>query len=182
MVWIHLPNWDLGLVVCDVQPNQNPQESSHWIMKQTNSGKLHASTEYCIKHTIPEILANFWSSTNFDYVSDAGPLPTAMLTQAYDKSCRLTLQEQPINMELNGTTYHGYVVSLRLRSDVSLTQVQAKNYTFVRGEFKLTEFSHLQWFLCREYIQMLFCCSEQRGIGSVFLQRIIQQDRNDPVS
>ena len=60
----------------------------------------------------------FWSLTNFDYVSDAEPLPTAMLTQAYDKSCSLILQGKTINMELNGTTYHGHVVSLRLRSDV----------------------------------------------------------------
>ena len=122
--------WDLCFVTAsgipEVQPNQNPQELSHQIVKQTNIGKLHASTEYCIKHTIPEILAKFWSSTNFDYVSDAGPLPTAILTQAYDKPCILTLKEQPISMELNGTTYHGYVVSSHLRSDVSLAQVQAK--------------------------------------------------------
>ena len=49
-------HWDLWFVTVSgipwVQPNHNPQESSHQIMKQTNSGKLHASTEYCIKHTI----------------------------------------------------------------------------------------------------------------------------------
>ena len=112
--------------IAGVQPNQNPQESSHQNGKQTNSGNLHASTEYCIKHTIPEILANFWSSTNFDYVSDSEPLSTALLTQAYAKSCSPTLQEQPISMELSGAAYHGYVVSLCLQSDVTLIQVQAK--------------------------------------------------------
>ena len=68
-----------------VKPNQNPQERAHGVMKSTANGKLHSSTEYCINHTIPEMMANFRDATNHSYVAEDGPLPNDMIVKAYTR-------------------------------------------------------------------------------------------------